>query len=196
MAHLFLDTSNGFNYGLLDKDLAWLEFKQIDSKKTSQIIHQEVNLLLEKHSLDVKSLESLFVLSGPGSYTGMRVAEGLAQVFELEGIEIFSFTTFCLNDLLDIENPLYIYEAFKGELYLWSKESGEQLLLKSDFEEDTTQNYVTHGAEDVAGVKCLDLLAFISSSSKKVFDFVRTKGLREKPFYFRPVDVEFKKSTK
>jgi len=197
MAYLFLDTSRGFNFGLLSDEYDWIEFKKLEVKKTSQIIHKEIHSLLESHNLDIKSLSGVFILSGPGSYTGMRVAEGVAQIFELEGITIFSFTTFSLAELLDIENPIYIYEAFKGELFLWSKDGGERLVAKASFsQEGEGDSFVTHGARLVAEVECLDLLDFVQTQPVKIFKYVKSQKLRERPFYFRPLEVEFKKSTK
>ena len=197
MASLFLDTSINFKIGVLADDFSWLSYNAVDTKRTSEIIHNEINNILSGLNLSIKELVSVFVLSGPGSYTGMRVAEGVAQILELEGVEVFSFTTFRLGSLYGEGHYQWLYEAFKGELYLQDEQGNQKLLKLDDFKAETDSvSYFSHGASSVAGIEVVDFCTFIKNQPCDVFSLVQEGRLRDKPFYFRPLDVEFKKSTK
>ena len=48
MHYLFLDSTLGLTVGLLDSSFAWVELKNLESKKPSEIIHAEIFNLLKK----------------------------------------------------------------------------------------------------------------------------------------------------
>ena len=50
--------------------------------------------LLKKHKVNVDNNFSILVNNGPGSYTGVRVAEGILKVLELDGVNGYSFYEF------------------------------------------------------------------------------------------------------
>ena len=86
MTHLLIDTTQKIFIGLLDENHKWIENKAIETAKSSSILHKEVYDLLRKYNTNIQSIKSLFYCSGPGSYTGMRVADGFAKVVEFSEI--------------------------------------------------------------------------------------------------------------
>src|SRR5690606_33604247 len=78
-----------------------------------------------------KELNGLFVCNGPGSYTGIRLGEGIAQVFEMLNIPIYSFHHYKVPKLLGHESGQWSCHAFKGEIYnyLWDANSSEEQLV-------------------------------------------------------------------
>ena len=199
MAHLYLDTSNGLQIGLLNSDFEWINFKKVETKRTSDIVHSEISKILSGESVEIMDLESVVLMAGPGSYTGMRVAEGVAQVLELEGVKIYSFHSFRIPEFLKIENYHWCYPAFKGEVHVNDgKES--KLLMKEDFlsfvKGGESPYCITHGDNEVLEFCSVNTEDSLQNDSKLIFSSVVESDLRDRPFYFRPLDVEFKKSTK
>ena len=79
---LFLDTTFGITVGLLDDQNEWLDYSFVDGQKGSAVIHKIILDLLEKNNLSIKNVKALFQIAGPGSYTGMRVSDGISQIFD------------------------------------------------------------------------------------------------------------------
>ena len=94
MAYLFLDTSQGLTVGVLNDDFTWKEYMTSEESKSSGRIHKDIDDILKKTNCLWDNLLGIIISSGPGSYTGMRVSEGLAQILELESHHIYSFYHF------------------------------------------------------------------------------------------------------
>ena len=190
---LFLDTSYGITLGLLDRDYRWLEFEVLEGQKSSEIIHDKINIFLEKHQVDIQSID-IFVLSGPGSYTGLRVSQGIAQIFELNGAKVYSFDIFKVGIILSehIEAGMkWIFPAFKSELYIRDVTQDEGELV--DESAELLDKYITHGSNKFDALSKLNSRQLIKDYAPRVFSEVKNRSLRDEIFYFRTLDKEFSK---
>lgn len=194
MHSLFIDSTSGLDIGLLDNKFNWVEYHSLDEKKPSEVIHTEIYRLVQTHGLDLKNMR-LFVTSGPGSYTGMRLSEGLAQIFEMSSLPVFSFLHFEVPKLTGIEAGFWVTNAFKGQvfIYRWDPEgSHKQLVNKTDFKiESPNLGYTLDKADPI-----LEGLAttkeLIHNQSKKLFAEVLKLEMRVPPYYFRTLEEEFR----
>ena len=84
--HLFIDTSYDLRVGLLDSYYHWEDRRTFKNQKSTVLLHAEINKILQDYSITVHDLSSIVTVNGPGSYTGLKVAEGIAQIFEWKGI--------------------------------------------------------------------------------------------------------------
>jgi tRNA threonylcarbamoyl adenosine modification protein YeaZ len=104
------------------KVLAELSFDE--NNNGSEIFLENIKKLLEKISKDKKDLEGIFVISGPGSYTALRVGIVVANAlaFSLNipiyGLNIFEFLK--LTNAFDLFDWLAINSG-KDELYFLNK---------------------------------------------------------------------------
>ncbi len=190
---LFLDTSYGITLGLLDREYRWLEFEVLEGQKSSEIIHDKINIFLEKHQVDIQSID-IFVLSGPGSYTGLRVSQGIAQIFELNGAKVYSFDIFKVGIILSehIEAGMkWIFPAFKSELYIRDVTQDEGELV--DESAELLDKYITHGSNKFDALSKLNSRQLIKDYAPRVFSEVKNRSLRDEIFYFRTLDKEFSK---
>ena len=185
---LFLDTSYGITLGLLDRDYRWLEFEVLEGQKSSEIIHDKINIFLEKHQVDIQSID-IFVLSGPGSYTGLRVSQGIAQIFELNGAKVYSFDIFKVGIILSehIEAGMkWIFPAFKSELYIRDVTQDEGELIGESVE--LLDKYITHGSNKFDALSKLNSRQLIKDFAPRLFSEVKNRSLRDDIFYFRTLD--------
>jgi len=200
MNSLYLDTAEGLKIGLLNEELSWIELLDLETRRTSDVVHGHIVNLLEKHNLTIQEIESIFLMAGPGSYTGMRVAEGIAQVLEMEGKKIYSYHSFKIPSFLGLNNYKWCFPAFKGEIHVRNEDGSSSLMLKDSFQEYLKENsefqYITHGNIEVSEFCQLDTAASLKENPQLILKKVKDLELRDRPFYFRPADVEFKKSTK
>lgn len=200
MNYLFIDTTSNLIIGLLSEEFKWLAFEELDTNKTSEVIHARIFEILGKNNLGPQDNFEIFSLCGPGSYTGMRISEGVNQIFEMEGKKVYSFASFEIIDFLKISWTHWCYPAFKSEVYIRNKNGEGKLVSQSDFVKEYVLNndieLVTYGAHFLEhGDKIFNSRALLKEKSGQIFSEIKRLDLRHEPFYFRPLDVEFKQKS-
>jgi len=94
---LFIDTSDPGKtlVGLLDIVGSFKDSKEwVGRQNQSEELLSEVDLLLKKNGINKKSIDKLVVISGPGSYTGLRVGISTANALAFAwGIPILGITS-------------------------------------------------------------------------------------------------------
>ena len=204
MSYLFIDTSDHLVLGLLDSDYKWIEFLETNDKKSSASIHAKIYNLLEKNGLKIKDVKALFQIAGPGSYTGMRISEGISQVLEWQKMPIYSFYHFVIPSLLGESKGAWISKAFKGEIFVYEWRDKEiKTSLHAESELPNIQNrlkeelgeFWTHYNESFPEIP-KSTGELLKLNSDKLFSYVATSQLREKPFYYRSLEKEFTVSQK
>jgi tRNA threonylcarbamoyladenosine biosynthesis protein TsaB len=192
--YLFIDSTLGLNVGLLNSQFNWVEYLSFDSKKPSEIIHSEIFNLLNRHQLNLKSLEC-FATSGPGSYTGMRLSEGLVQVLSLSGIKIYSFYHFEVPKFSGIKEGFWATNAFKGQIFVyeWNSSSEEKHLFNKDsFEIQNNKLGFTLDNSESDFSSLASSRKIIRDNPSQIFSHVYSKKMRVPPYYFRTLDEEFR----
>jgi len=194
--YLYIDTTSKIQYGILDKNFKWVDFKMVDSKKSSAELHFIIHELNEKNGIELNEINKIFYGAGPGSYTGMRVSEGMVNIFEWQGFDYNSFYHFEIPKICGHESGAWIAKAFKGEffVYSWDAHKAENKLLnKQDFDLFIKQNNETLYSNDksILDGEVIDTLDLIHQESKKVFDLINKKNMKQELFYYRPIDLEF-----
>lgn len=126
---LFIDSSfKGLRLALFDQSqtLAWKEFAEARG--------EQLSLLLEEFcasvSINTESLSEIYVTTGPGSFTGIRLALSWVQGFCFgRELPIYPMSTFVCLDLLS-QSPgkkLWKLPAYSGHWYLGLVENGKTL---------------------------------------------------------------------
>ena len=201
MSYLFIDSTYDLTLGILDDGLNWLDFETISGHKASAIIQPKVFELLSKHSLKAEKLKGVITITGPGFYTGLRLAEGFADVFRFFGVKQFSLYSYEIPGWCGHKTGVWFTKAYRGEyfVYLWTDDSSKSLLLSSTELSafDWTQPLFIHSETS------LDTLAeslikspvftkeLIKNHSEVIFRNV-LQGEKREAFYFRAPEDEFK----
>ena len=95
---LLIDTSNeNLSVGLSEEGKIVDEVSYEAWQRQSELLVDEINKMLKKHSLTRQDLSSVSVSKGPGSYTGVRIALTVAKV-----------TAFALNIPLYLSSSLEV----------------------------------------------------------------------------------------
>lgn len=196
MYSLYVDSSAGLVIGLLDSEFRWVEYLDSNEKKPSEVIHYEIFNLVQKYNLDLKNMY-FFFSAGPGSYTGMRLGEGIAQVLAWDEKSVFSFHHFDVPRIIGIEKGYWVTNAFKGQVFIynWDNESGtaeKELVNSADFKILDSELGFTLSAENKDFSHLKTTKDLIKNSSALIFKKVFEQKLREPPYYFRTLEEEFK----
>lgn len=197
-----MDTTDHLVVGLLNESFGWVDYLEVEGAKNSGRIHAAIFDMLKKAGLEAKDLSGIFQNSGPGSYTGMRVSEGIAQIFEWEQIPVYSFLHFEVPSFLGIESGKWLGKAFKGEFFIstWDKGNEEKVLvdLASAKMAIKGQRVFCHFKKSLEKDFAEELSSFeetgelIKNEGAKIFSLVLAKARRLSPYYFRTIDQEFK----
>nr|BDT26781.1 glycoprotein endopeptidase [Bacteriovorax sp. HI3] len=196
MHSLYVDSTSGLVIGLLDENFKWIEYQDTREKKPSEVIHIEIYNLISKYKLNLKEM-NFFFSAGPGSYTGMRLGEGIAQVLAWDDKKVFSFLHFDAPRLAGVEKGYWVTNAFKGQVFIynWDLQSNlaeKSLVSAADYKiVDPALGYtLADDGKNFVGLKTTKEL--IHQSSEKIFSKVFKDKMREAPYYFRTLDEEFK----
>lgn len=189
MTTLFIDTTKYITVGLLDKDLNWLGYSFYKELKASAAIHFKIDSLLKAHDLSIQEVDQIIYMAGPGSYTGMRVSAGIAQVFDFSGLKTYSIFHYEIPQILDIKEGHWYSDAFKKEdfLYTWNSEETKSELISKDKNSKNEGFYTAFNFEKPS----LSTDIMIRDNSKDIFSHIlKTKPKREL-YYYRPLEKEF-----
>jgi tRNA threonylcarbamoyladenosine biosynthesis protein TsaB len=151
---------------------------------------------MEKYHLDFKTTK-FFFSAGPGSYTGMRLAEGIAQVLDWESNNVYSFYHFDVPQMIGIKKGYWVTNAFKGQVFIYNwddqlKQSEKELVDSKDFEILNPNEGYTLSSELDDFKELNTTKDLIKNLSEQVFLDVLNKKLRNAPYYFRTLEEEFK----
>lgn len=202
--YLYMDTSDHLVVGLLNDKFEWLEFIELEGARNSGRIHGAIYEILIRHNLESKNLTAVIQNAGPGSYTGMRVSEGISQIFEWQGIPVCSFFHFEVPEMLGVSQGKWIAKAFKGEFFvsIWNGKQRTTELLNSAVAADLVKNekLYCHFKKSLekdfldCSKNFYETGELIFGQCTKLFPLVLERKSRLSPYYFRTVDQEFKVS--
>ena len=192
--YLFIDTTKDITVGLLNREFEWIEYEFFENAKGSALIHKCIYDQLERQNIGLDNIEGLVQLAGPGSYTGMRVSEGVSQIFRWQKFKTYSFYHYEVPKLLGYEEGTWFANAFKGEyfLYHWKNEEESKTLIKKDeFDIYSVENLYSSFLFD-------DLEKNISLTSKLIYEhgqelFKKVVGEKiQRPlYYYRTLEQEY-----
>ena len=127
---LFLDFTTDMSLTLIGKH-SFLSKKIKSNKNISEILVIEIEKIFTKAKINIKKLDTIFVITGPGSFTGIRSALTFAKTIQLinntdvRGISKFEYLNLIANDknLFDLRTILIFHrkmqffsQNFKGNL--------------------------------------------------------------------------------
>ena len=161
---LTIDTSGLVTQVALALDGVLLNQKKVHSKRASQSVLRLVSEVLRESNISLRQVEAMCVVTGPGSFTGLRVGVGVAQglssaqeipllgvsTLALHAKSAFTLTTQydqCVVSMNAREAEVYVgrYKIVSGALRLHEEEF--VLKLNNDFKKD-----VEEGQHDLVGV--------------------------------------------
>jgi len=198
MPALYIDTSDHIVLGLLSDDFTWIDYLELNERKSSTVIHSKIHSLCLKHEIKIQQIESLFCIAGPGSYTGMRLGEGISNIFSLFEMKSFSFYHFEVPSFLGVDKGRWVSNAFKKEIFSidWSKTGFEKGLLFKDANQvlDSDNPLFTHFKSAIPeGLNASDILetSQLIKDNPSVFKTIMELKINRDTFYYRPEEVEF-----
>lgn len=138
MISLVMDTSNSYLAVGLFKDSMCLEaFQEKGSRRQSEKAIPSLKEVLDRHHIALKDVNEMIITSGPGSYTGVRVAMTIAKTLAaVSDVRIKSVSS--LAAYAGMNQALSVIDARGHKVFVGVYENGlplikEQVMTLEDF---------------------------------------------------------------
>ena len=122
MISLYIDTSSSYLYSALIKDKKILqEVKENYGQELSVEALPQIIKLFEKASITPKDIDKIFVVVGPGSFTGIRIgvtiAKTMAFSLKISIIPVSSLKAMAISARKDTPYIMPLIDARRGYVY-------------------------------------------------------------------------------
>ncbi len=204
MTTLFLDTTYNQILGFLDDRGAWVDYRETSGQKSSAQLHVELQNIVEKNKIQKSNITNVLYVSGPGFYTGLRIAYGIAEMLRIESRQLLSFYSFDIPRMLGVNQYTWITKAYRGEVFVYEFDQGEsksKLISEKDFLGfNYSGNIYVHHASALDEVMKSRMSHFsetqvlLIQNISTIFNYCSDNKLSSDLFYFRPPEEEFKPS--
>jgi tRNA threonylcarbamoyladenosine biosynthesis protein TsaB len=196
---LFIDTSYNQILGLLSNESTWIDSKIYEGQKLTGVIHHDLDVLLKNNSQKLSDVSCVYYCAGPGFYTGLRVAYGIADILRIHLIPVKSFYNFHIPKFCGVKDYIWLTKAYRGEVFVYdSRDSKISLMGEKNFQNTYgNTDFYTHSKtsiddtirEKFPTIKHTEDLLILSA--EHIFPQVHKE---EELYYFRPLDEEYKPS--
>lgn len=159
MISLVMDTSNSYLAVGLFKDNMCLEaFQEKGSRRQSEKAIPTLKEMLDRHHIALKDVNEMIITSGPGSYTGVRVAMTIAKTLAaVSDVRIKSVSS--LAAYAGMNQALSVIDARGHKVFVGVYENGLPLIKEQVVAlEDFAQLRAEYGDFELVGeIGCLGL---------------------------------------
>lgn len=159
MISLVMDTSNSYLAVGLFKDNMCLEaFQEKGSRRQSEKAIPTLKEVLDRHHVALKDVNEMIITSGPGSYTGVRVAMTIAKTLAaVSDVRIKSVSS--LAAYAGMNQALSVIDARGHKVFVGVYENGLPLIKEQVVAlEDFAQLRAEYGDFELVGeIGCLGL---------------------------------------
>lgn len=202
MSTLFIDTSYNQILGFLNFEGSPIDLRINEGQKSSAILHAELHEMMRACSLKPTDIKKVIYVAGPGFYTGLRMAYGIADILKLSGATLSSFYTFDIPALLSFENYTWITKAYRGEVLVFKKSGlaeSHQLYSEKEFlSQDLGGEIFIHhrnALDELMAAKLVNAQStqeLLQKNLQTICHRVQNSTHLKELFYFRPAEEEFK----
>lgn len=201
MRTLYLDTTYDLVVALLDGDGRELGRDHHLGQRAASSLHVRLHTLCERLGISPADVGEVVYAAGPGFYTGMRVAFGIAETLALAGVRSVGYHAQLVPALLGERDYSWVTKAYRGEIFVHICREGRgesRLVPEVGFDPATL-----HGTHYVPCAAALDeRLMSLLAGARHTAELAITRAAELLPLwrllptpplhYFRPPEEEFR----
>lgn len=183
--------------GICDERGQWLGLHESVGQRSSAQLHADLHQLCEAQRITPQDITQIAYLAGPGFYTGLRIAYGIAQTLKLAGLTTASFYAYDVPGLLGEQEYTWITKAYRGEIFVYdSKNKRGSLLTEDEFFSRSWEGKIyihhTRALDDKMRAKLTSVIETEGLIAKN-FSLIRERTSQESElYYFRAPEDEFR----
>lgn len=202
MTVFYVDTSSNFLYTGIVKNNELIISKKLNlSHDLSTFAIDEVDKMFKESNLNVNDIDKIIVVSGPGSFTGIRVGMTLAKVYAYcLNKEITTITSLeAMNVSTDFDGLIIpLIDARRGYVYASIYENNEAILPSQHISLDKLKDIVSSMNKDYVyvsndNIKDLNVIKYEPDILKIVLKYQNKESINPhlvEPTYFKLTEAE------
>lgn len=202
MTVFYVDTSSNFLYTGIVKNNELIISKKLNlSHDLSTFAIDEVDKMFKESNLNVNDIDKIIVVSGPGSFTGIRVGMTLAKVYAYcLNKEITTITSLeAMNVSTDFDGLIIpLIDARRGYVYASIYENNEVILPSQHISLDKLKDIVSSMNKDYVyvsndNIKDLNVIKYEPDILKIVLKYQNKESINPhlvEPTYFKLTEAE------
>ena len=121
MRYLYIDTSSNYLYaGIISNNKLLYQIKKNYGSNLSKYAINEIKIMFENIKFNPNDINKIIVVSGPGSFTGIRIGMTFAKIYSwIKKIDIIPITSLdAMSKSVDINSIIVpIIDARRGYVY-------------------------------------------------------------------------------
>lgn len=135
--NLFIDTTNWSLIYLLEKnDQIIASYEKRDIKKISDVAIDELKLFLAREKMTVRDIKNIYVTTGPGSYTGVRIGLAVAKTLKTLNNDYNVFVANSLMFQAGDQPAISLLDARGNKTYIGIYENSQPLIIETVIDND------------------------------------------------------------
>ena len=166
MTYLFIDTANSFIISIIKDDKIIYYKNDVSNSDTSSKVMPIIDEAFKSSNLTINDIDKIFVVNGPGSFTGIRVGVTIAKTIsyclnkplialsELELLATTNTNTDFIAPIIDARRGYVFGAIYDKDLNVYFEDSHILLEeLKTKFKENTI---IVDNSDNVDLIKLID----------------------------------------
>ncbi len=164
----------------------------ISDQRPSKKLLTNLNLILTQNNLAIGDIQDFYFCKGPGSYTGLRISQGLEEYLKLNKFNCYDFYSFEILKVLELKY-LFVANAFKKEFFVAEKncEQIEYRKISKDVLNSKRLDREVISYDD--SLKDEDYFKVFDEKFSDFFNEVLSNKLEKDVFYYRSLSEEYKR---
>ena len=202
MRILYIDTTTTYLYtGVVEDDNLLAEIKEEYKKNLSSVALSKISDMLDSIHLEIKDIDKIMVVNGPGSFTGIRIgvtlAKTLAYILNKEITTVSSLEAMALSTK-DVITSVPIIDARRGYVYAGIYDGLNNVIMPDQYIKlDALLVACNNLIDDYTFIGNTNLVENIEEYSPNILKIVNTYKDRESinphlvnPIYLKKTEAE------
>ena len=171
-------------------------------QKSSSVLHSKLHQICQAQGIIPSSIESVLYVAGPGFYTGLRIAYGIAEILRIDDKPSLSFYNYEVPYFLGVQDYTWITKAYRGEVFIHQRRGNDafnRLVTEKDFLSQNWQGKVFIHHQQALDVQMSEKLAgaletqtMMLAGIATIWQSLKQDSIVRDLHYFRPAEEEFK----
>ncbi len=189
--NIIIDTSHKVCIWLVQKDT--IVDDSITEEQPSKALLIKMHEVLSRNKISLEEIDCFYFCKGPGSYTGLRISQGLEDYLKFNNLNCYDYYSFEILKVIE-SGYIFISNAFKNEFFVSEFKNDEihyQKIKKEDLNSYKENKRLLSYDVKLGDIDYLDVF---KNEFNQFFKEVLNRKNQREVFYYRTLSEEYTKA--